>query len=248
MTHAPRVPYRETIRGSAKVEGRHKKQTGGRGQFGHVWLEIEPNPGARRRVRDEGRRRRRAPAVLPGRREGRPRRRGEGPARGLSGHRLQGDPLRRLVPYGRLGRALVPAGGLAGDAQGHRGVRSRCSSSRSWTSRCACPRPTWARSIATSTRVAGGCWAWTRTDGLQVAAGAGPAGRAVHLRHRAALAHRWPWHVQRDPRPLRGGARARGPEGHRRAPQVRGSRGRTDSLPVQLPAPPWGPFSSRARS
>jgi len=38
----PKVPYRETIKGSVRVQGRYKKQTGGRGQFGDTWLEIEP--------------------------------------------------------------------------------------------------------------------------------------------------------------------------------------------------------------
>jgi len=46
VTHTPRVPYRETIRGRTQVEGKYKKQTGGHGMFGHVWIEIEPNPGA----------------------------------------------------------------------------------------------------------------------------------------------------------------------------------------------------------
>ncbi len=38
----PKVPYRETIRTKAQAEGKHKKQTGGRGQYGHVILEVEP--------------------------------------------------------------------------------------------------------------------------------------------------------------------------------------------------------------
>jgi len=40
----PQVAYRETIRGTIESEGKHIKQSGGRGQFGHVWLKIEPNP------------------------------------------------------------------------------------------------------------------------------------------------------------------------------------------------------------
>ena len=38
----PRIPYRETIKGSSRVQGRYKKQTGGRGQYGDVWLRLEP--------------------------------------------------------------------------------------------------------------------------------------------------------------------------------------------------------------
>jgi elongation factor G len=45
LTKTPRVAYKETIRGTTKVHGRYKKQTGGHGMFGDVWIEIEPNHG-----------------------------------------------------------------------------------------------------------------------------------------------------------------------------------------------------------
>jgi elongation factor G len=40
---APQVAYREAIRKSVEVEGKYAKQTGGRGQYGHVWIKMEPN-------------------------------------------------------------------------------------------------------------------------------------------------------------------------------------------------------------
>ncbi|OGQ94450.1 MAG: translation elongation factor G [Deltaproteobacteria bacterium RIFOXYD12_FULL_57_12] len=42
--HLPKVPYLETLKGKARVQGKHKKQSGGRGQFADTWIEIEPMP------------------------------------------------------------------------------------------------------------------------------------------------------------------------------------------------------------
>jgi elongation factor G len=44
LLKTPKVPYLETIRGTAKVQGKYKKQSGGRGQYGDCWIEMSPQP------------------------------------------------------------------------------------------------------------------------------------------------------------------------------------------------------------
>ena len=106
----PRVPYQETIRSSAKAHGRHKKQSGGRGQFGDCHIEIEPlqdsanltDPAPEFEFVEPDQGRGDPQLVHPGRREGRARGDGRRGARGLPGEGRAREAVRRLLPHGGL--------------------------------------------------------------------------------------------------------------------------------------------------
>jgi elongation factor G len=107
----PKIPYRETITAATDAHGRHKKQTGGHGQFGDCSIRMEPLPrGSDFEFVDDifgGA----IPQTFPRRREGHP---GGAPARvpgGLPGGGLPRDAGRRQVPRRGLQRAVVQDGG-----------------------------------------------------------------------------------------------------------------------------------------
>ena len=108
--HAPAVPYRETIRKGVTQRGRHKKQSGGHGQFGDV---VHRHQAAAARLRlpvhRNRHRRRGAAAVHPLGGIGRARFPEERAAR-LPGRRPRRQPCRRLVPFGRFLRHGLPDG------------------------------------------------------------------------------------------------------------------------------------------
>ncbi len=109
---APKIPYRETIRGTADVQGRHKKQTGGHGQFGDCWIRMEPLPrgGKFEFVNDifgGSIPKNYIPAVEKGIIETAER----GLSRRLSDGRFQSDGLRRLLSRCRFVGTGVQAGG-----------------------------------------------------------------------------------------------------------------------------------------
>ena len=118
-----KIAYRETITAKAEGQGRHKKQSGGRGQFGDCWVRFAPPPrGHGLRVRRRDRRRLDPAQVHSG---GRPRHSGSGRARRarrLSDRRLRRRAVRRLVSLRRLERNVVQDGRHSGLQDG----RAKC--------------------------------------------------------------------------------------------------------------------------
>ena len=211
-----KVPYREKIRKPLKAHGRHKKQSGGHGQFGDVWIEFEPQDEQEDMIFAENVfggsvPKNFFPAVEKGLREccqkGRPRRLPDGLP--------QGHPLRRLLPPGRLLRnGLQDRGepGLQGARQrqpGHPRAHRPAEGHH--------PRRQHGRHhVRHQLQAARHRHGHERRGRHADRRGRGPHGRDEHLRHRPALHDPGPRLLHAGVLPLQRGSRRRAAEDHRR--------------------------------
>ena len=222
VTHTPRVPYKETIRGKTQVHGRYKKQTGGHGMFGDVWLELEPNPDGGVEF---------AERVVGG---SVPKGFFAGVEKGIreaaEGGVIAGYPLSDF-------RATLYDGSfhpVDSNELSFKIAASMALKDGVHQAKPALLEPIMAVEIRVPEAYMGevnrdlngrrGRVLGMDTDGdMQIITAHVPAGRAVQLRDRAAVAGPGPRLVHGDARPLRGRAGAHRREGHRGAPQ--GGRG-----------------------
>ena len=163
----PTVPYRETIRGKTQVHGRYKKQTGGHGMFGDVWLELEPSPGAGVEFAEKVVGGSVPRGFFAGVEKGIRETAAEGVFAGYplidfkatlydgSFHPVDSNELSFKIAASMALKDGVLAG-EAGPARADHGRRGQAS-----------PSSTWARSTATSTGGAAACWASTRRTGCR---------------------------------------------------------------------------------
>jgi elongation factor G len=96
---APQVAYRETIRGTVEAEGKFVRQSGGKGQYGHVWVKLEPLHDSEKnlRIRQQCCRRYGPQGLYPGGAEGYRECHGRWRSRRLSAGGYQGHPVRRFL-------------------------------------------------------------------------------------------------------------------------------------------------------
>ena len=222
--HPPRVPYMETIRKSSRAQGRYKKQTGGRGQFGDCHITLEPLGSHEGYefvdkivggVIPQGFR----PAVDKGIQEAMQ----QGELARCPGRRREGDAGRRLLPHGRLVGDGVQDRRLDGVQEGLRRGRpgaaradheardlgARREHGRRHRRHDLTPRP--GRGDGPSRR---------HDDDPR----RGAARRGADLRPRSELDDRRPGRLPDEPPALRGGPGPRRPADHRRSVEGEGAR------------------------